>query len=414
MPITLGQPVMGSVTSGSPESYAFSISQPMPLYFDSLGGSSARFTLNSESGGALLNNQSFSLNENLLDPIWALPGDYQVVVDASSGTHDYSFQISLLDDSVQELADPFDNSFQITLAPAESTVLRRFDATAGQRLFLDSDHFNGSIFADWRLFDSHGQPIFNDSLTDDVPNVVIEEDGTYYLAIEGYIFDTVSMPTVDITIHEQTVDTANITVMGQRTELNLTATTPGTTFVRTFTTSEVDADISLVSVDVQNSTATYRWTLTTSDGRDVFSNASGDGEFHGLPDTYTLTITPTGDSTGTINIAITDVDRAANGVHEYEFGTPYSRTFEPGTRDVGRFVASAGDRLFVDQEDNSAGGEQSFQIRDPRGNIVTRIRPDLDVNGLALNLDGIYSVIAASDDSEFTTTLHLIDDTPQN
>ncbi|WP_164103003.1 RHS repeat-associated core domain-containing protein [Candidatus Laterigemmans baculatus] len=191
-PLTLEASTSGSIASaGEDDSYTFALSTASQLYFDSLTDrQDLTWTLQGPSGTVVDQrplNQSDSWWGSADPVINLVAGEYRLTLSGSGdATGEYEFRLRNL-----AAAPMFVPGTPIsgTLTPTHETDLYRFTATAGERFFFDSLSTSNGGYANWRLIDPYGRPVFADGLASDVEPLTVEATGSYTLLIEGWPFD---------------------------------------------------------------------------------------------------------------------------------------------------------------------------------------------------------------------------------
>ena len=184
--LTLGSMVTGTLTNpGDTQRYSFTLSAASQLWFDSVGRRDGLVWRVLDADGvsifgdrnyadyAWLNNTRFDLGA----------GQYTLVIDGSNATVG-NFGFRLLDLAAATLVAP-GTAVSGQLAPADKTLLYRFNGTAGDRYFFDVlSRSGGNTY--WRLLDPYGNYVFWNEGMNDHGTTTLPYSGLYTLAIEGY------------------------------------------------------------------------------------------------------------------------------------------------------------------------------------------------------------------------------------
>lgn len=190
--LTLGSVVNGNIpTLGVRNRYSFTLAEPRMLLFDALANVNMAWRLDSP-WGTIVEWRSFQASDSsdISEPLLALdPGSYTLTV-AGSGfavTGDYSFR--LLDFAS---ASPMAPGSQISasLTPNRSSVLYRFNGTAGAFYYFDGQPSSGFAHQPYvRLYSPYGRRWISQNVNADVDTFRLPDTGTYILAVEGRIYD---------------------------------------------------------------------------------------------------------------------------------------------------------------------------------------------------------------------------------
>src|SRR5439155_4283775 len=139
----VGNTVSGSIAAaGQRQFYSFTLASPARLFFDSLTYNPFTWTLQGPQGVVVNARQFWSSDSADGNPLLDLPaGDYLITVDAgAAATGDFGFR--LLDSSSAVAITP-GTLVNGSLAPANTTTLYRFNATAGQQFYFDGQPTTG-------------------------------------------------------------------------------------------------------------------------------------------------------------------------------------------------------------------------------------------------------------------------------
>ncbi|MEL7521568.1 MAG: putative Ig domain-containing protein, partial [Cyanobacteria bacterium J06553_1] len=184
---------------GEKDIYTFSLSERSFLYFDSLTDEgSLNWTL---SGPAGVEIDRLSFNRADFTVIEAIAGDYSLVIDGTNEhTGDYGFRLWNIADAAEFTPG---TAVSGELNPAAGVNLHRFEVTAGEQFFFDTQGSSGNLDG-WRLLNPFGRDVFDQGFFD-VDTTRLEQPGTYTLLIVGRRFSTGTTP---YTFNVQPVPTA--------------------------------------------------------------------------------------------------------------------------------------------------------------------------------------------------------------
>ncbi|MDP1667162.1 MAG: CARDB domain-containing protein [Methylobacter sp.] len=187
--LTVGDTVNGSIAhAGQRDFYSFSLSEAKQLYFDSLSNNNSfNWTLIGPRG-TVVSAMDFTRSDSEYrsgSAIYDLAaGDYTLIVDSyGDKVGDYSFRLL---DIVQATSITPGTVISGQLNPANETDIYRFNATAGDQYYFDSQALSNAAY--WRLLDPYGQVVFDVRyMGSDTGPIVLAQTGVYTLLIEGLI-----------------------------------------------------------------------------------------------------------------------------------------------------------------------------------------------------------------------------------
>jgi hypothetical protein len=191
--LVLGATVSGSIgASGESDIFSFSLPSDARLYFDSFtNDSSLRWTLAGPAGTAVSDRSLASTDAIEGSGLLGLvAGEYTLTLNgAGAATGGYSFR--LLDLAA---ATPLTVGTPVSgaLTPASETDAYRFDAAAGDRVFLDVTARSGAPNARWRALDPFGNVMFERDFGgtgSDAGPFTLGAPGTYTVLVEGRVFE---------------------------------------------------------------------------------------------------------------------------------------------------------------------------------------------------------------------------------
>lgn len=387
-PVVFGNTMSGNLSlAGQVDFYTLSVATDTVLSFDGLTNNSLlRWAIFGPSIDAT--NQSFSTEGPIRQGVQnTLPaGDYVFALSASSGTPGaYSFRLITAATATQlslpasgELATPVSGQ----LSPGNKTDLYRFDATVGDRFFFDAVSVSGGSTS-WRLVSPTGHDVFSSSLAD-VDTIALPMTGTYVLAIGGALSNTAP---VNYSIRVQPVG-ENVATLALGATTTGSITVPGEQDRYTFTLGQT----SQLYFDSLTNSSSMTWTLTGPRGTEVNGPPfySSDLVLGQLPaGSYELTVDGTGTTTGAYSFRLLDLANAT----ALTLGTPVSGTLLNRGTAAYQFTATAGDRVYFDQQALSGQYYQpSWRLLDPNGReVFNQGFSDLDVT--TLGQTGTYTLL---------------------
>ena len=341
--LALNTPVAGRLVGpGQRQIYTFTLPTGTRLSFDSqTDNSDLRWSLNGPTGplfgvpnGIPFHNTGWHISE-------APAGNYTLTVFASEdSTGSYRFQIL---DLAAGSPITLDIAVNGTNTPANGTLVYRFSAAAGQRLFFDAladtgfDWFNDPF---WTLRDPAGAEVFAQSFTDIAAQTLIVS-GIYTLLVGGLSQEPNPSGTFSFMIR-------TVNDVAQPLPLNVSVagaiSGPGQRQHYTFTL----ASATRMSFDTQVNDVNLRWTLSGPTGvshNNLGFNSGGWFIFEAAPGDYTLTVAASGDATGPYRFQLLDFSAATLITP----GLTNSGTVMPANATLAyRLNVTAGDRLIFD------------------------------------------------------------------
>ena len=212
--LSLGSVTSGTVSSGTPAFYTFSLPVASQLIFDAqTQNDQLRWSL-TNGATAFVANRSFMSSDSaeITDASLALPpGQYQLAIAAASGSG-LPFQFNLINFTNATALTP-GSAVVNTLTPANGTVLYQFGAVAGDTFFFDGQPSSGFTYAPYaRLYGPYGNLLVSTPVDGDVDTFPVAQTGTYTLAIEGRIYDTHTSGTYAFNLVPQDYPTNNLTL----------------------------------------------------------------------------------------------------------------------------------------------------------------------------------------------------------
>ncbi|MCP5368563.1 MAG: LEPR-XLL domain-containing protein, partial [Hyphomicrobiales bacterium] len=180
-------PIQGEIeVPGEVDLYAFSLTEPKRVYFDSqTNTSNLKWTLTGPRGAEVTNrvfNESDAVDIGGNPVLDLVSGDYTLSIDGvGETTGDYTFRLLDLGN-----ATPITPGTVVSgaLDPGDETDLYQFDVTAGDRFYFDRLRLTAND-PYWRLIDPYNNMVFGPSYFDDMGEFQLDQTGTYTLMIEG-------------------------------------------------------------------------------------------------------------------------------------------------------------------------------------------------------------------------------------
>lgn len=267
--LAVGASVAGSIAiAGQTTAYAFTLTQPTRLVFDSLSNrSDMLWSLHGPRGTEILDRR-FDLSDAASGVSFlTLPaGEYRLTV-RGSGNATGAYAFHLFDVAVATDV-MLGTSVTATLTPGNTTHLYRLTVAAGDRLAFDGLSLTDGS-ASWHLFDPYGREIYVREM-DDFSNLTTDMPllGSYILLVEGDVTNTAP---VDYAFQFNFVDNSaqpdlpagTAMILGEVIADNLSST--GATQVYRFTL----AQDSFVVFDTQTTTSNLTWSLSGPRGQEV-------------------------------------------------------------------------------------------------------------------------------------------------
>jgi hypothetical protein len=392
--LALGALTSGSIsTAGQQNSYVFTISNPINLYFDSLSNNGSLLWSLIAPDATIVSNRAFTFSDSgnigSSSPILNLvaPGTYQLVVQGSgSATGSYSFRLS---DLASATTITPGTTVSATLSSGNATNLYQFTANPGDSYYFDAISFStGSLY--WRLLDQYGRQVWFQNYSS-VPTQVLSVGGKYTLLVEGYISN--SSP-VNYSFNAQNV-TNTTAALNLGSSVNGAITQAGQQNLYTFTL----ANASQLYFDSLTNDGSLNWTLSGPRGTEVTSrnftatdsfNFSSDPVLNLIAGNYTLTVSGNADHTASYSFRLANLASAS----AITPGTVVSDTLNPGTAtNLYQFNAIAGDLYFFDRL-SATSGNVWWRLIDPYGQQVwSNNFGNGSIGTQALASTGIYTLL---------------------
>ena len=395
--LTLNTDTSISLAPVEAKAYKFTGGVDQKIWFDGLNTTNPNVTAALYNpNGSLLSSGSLS-NLQLDTVLLSLEaeGTYYLVL-SSNNSSATEAEFRLLDNSeAEELA--FDTQISGDFGQSKrEAFLYKFNGVAGDRLYFD--RFDGDYNNYWLLSGPEGNSIASNRLNADL-EVVLPGDGEYLLSVYGYggsnsayefRVETSSSGTPEVT--RGTPITGEISVAGEQD----TYTFEGTEnqwlwFDSLATASGIEARLYSPS-----GTNLWRTSPTTDNGH----NVAGDREPTFLKETgtYRLVVDALGETTGSYNFRLLDLDADVTSV---ELGTNITGNFGESKREAHlyNFPGEEGQYLYFDRFDGTSSN--NYYLYSPNGERLFNQRFDFDYEGPAAILpnDGIYTLVFSGNGS---------------
>ncbi|MBD2468818.1 Ig-like domain-containing protein [Nostoc sp. FACHB-145] len=367
--------------AGEQDTYTFTGSAGISLYFDSISGNSNIIAKLVSPGGQEVWSGSTDTDSALITLLEA--GSYRLTIDGNAdSTGNYNFQLFNAN-TASSLTSDTATSGSLT---AKSTKLYTINGTAGQKLKFDS--LQATANADWVLYApgtlANGSVILGAEYLSNDFEVFLPTSGTYVLALRSAASSTVNYSFQVSSLSSPTGTNSDFGIVRSG---NVTSVQPVN---HTFTAKAG----TLVYFDSQiQSSFFYGVTATVLDSNnnivDQF-NASYDRGLIQLQNSGTYTIRLSGN--GSYGYQIVDLATSAN----LGLNTITNVTLNPGNKiQVYKFTGSVGQQLFYDGIDSNSTSA-SVRFFSPSGSEIFNInaRSDRGVDsGLTLKEAGTYYLI---------------------
>ena len=379
--VSFGTAVNGATLSPGRETdlYQFTGSAGQELFFDSLSVSgSANWQLFGPGGQSLSSNFSLSSDFGVTLPT---DGEYLLRVTGNSNTEvPYDFQVNLLGSAT---GNPTGfNRVETGNITAGEIDTFTFNAPSGLLVYFDNQDPNSSSL-NFRLLDPNGNQIFfNSGGTSDTGPIVLPENGTYTLEIQGD--NTTSTGSYQFNFLAFSDGATPLTL-----DTPVTDTLDTGRAVQVFT-FEGSSGQQLYYDALQNDPDNINVQLIGPSGNSIFSQSSeSDRQLFTLTESgdYYLLLQGNQDSglsdfsfqlLDVANATDVSLDTTVNGV-----------TLTPGREtDLYRFTGSAGQELFFDSL--STSGSANWQLFGPGGQSLSSNFSLSSDFGVTLPADGEY------------------------
>ena len=417
--IAVGATVAGTIAHpGQARRYTFTIPSATQVLFDTLTNNpSLRWVLTGPTG-TLNNNQTFGSDGLFIYD--AAPGAYTVTVDAAGSEAVGEFFFRVLDLAAARTISPL-ATVEGTNSPAAGANIYRFQASAGDRLFIDALSASGYLHAwsggspsQWRLVSPYGDDLFNAGFSDRGP-FTLSETGTYMLFVGGSQYDP---PVEGVHSFRVVIDPATPQPMTLDSLVTGTIGLPGQQQRYTFTLAQ---PAKLIFDSWTNST--FRWRLDGPNGTVVDNRGfNGSDSYHYGSNpvlslsagAYQITVTAPGDAVGGFAFQMLNLASAP----ALALNTTVNSGLSPGwSSRAYRIDAQAGDRLRVTGQTLGGNAWSVWRLIDPLGQMVwsdwfaQSVRSNLFVVGGAYTLL-VEGAVEASTNAAFTLSVETFPNIP--
>ena len=209
--ITLDNKVDGTLASGSQgDRFSFSVAEPTRVYFDYLSGSTGlNWTLTGPRGTLISQRGIYSDTADYGGPasIELAAGDYLLTIAGSTGA--YSFRV------VNEENKPVIAYGEVVagqLSPGSEVDVYRFDAQAGDQVFVDVKPGPYQYSGYLRLLDPYGRQVASGYYLSDIDTVKLTYAGRYTLLVEGLYYQSGTSTSYSLSVDKVTTSTQAIDI----------------------------------------------------------------------------------------------------------------------------------------------------------------------------------------------------------
>ncbi|QDT46981.1 tRNA(Glu)-specific nuclease WapA precursor [Symmachiella dynata] len=376
-------------TDGETHEYTFSLSGSDTLFFESLTtDTDLRWSLTGPSG-AVVTDRDFDAGGLKID---GESGSYTLTIDGpSEATGSYAFRLLNLSGSSITAGTQING----TLDPATDSLVYELSATAGDRYYFNSQSSSLPAGAQWRLIDPSGTELFSQSLSEDHDPLTTSSTGTYYLVVDGDVADTASTRAFSFTV--ESLGATSSTALSFGTGYSGSISKAGEADEYTFTLTGDE----LLAFDSQTDDGDLAWTLSEATAGTVIADVPLDASDIVLRlgvGTYTLSIDPPGDATGSYDFQILDLASATS----LTVDSTESGNLNPASSTAAyKFTAAAGDKYSFDAISWAGSAAAHWRLIDPFGNELFGAAIGNDVPTLHVHAAGDYTLLleGAIDDS---------------
>ena len=367
----------GSVSNGNDQVYRFSLASDSLLIFDSQAYSFAANWSLTGPRGEEVSLRAFANSDNPYASQLSSPaGDYALTVKGNGG---YAFRL------LNAAALPsliLGTPVSASLSPANETDGYRFNASAGDRFTLRVP--NGASRGNLKIIDPFGRAVVDQSFYSGA-EFSTAVAGTYVLLYEAPPYATGS---VNYTFTLNKATTVNAT-LALDNAISGELTAAAQTFAYNFDLT--DQQLVHFAPQTEPSTST-RWKLTGPTGdvfgwRSSYDFSSYLGQVFDLQaGHYTLSVTDASDATGAFKFQML-TSNAATGL---VLGTDISGELQPNGVALYRFDASAGERLYFDDQGMNTYPSVQWKLLDPFGRTVKTGATSSDSDPFTVATGGEY------------------------
>ena len=379
---------LGVVTPGSIDvptqvnTYTFSLPGWTQLYFDALDNNgNVNWRLDGPSG-TVIGNRTLSSGDSLLK---AMPGDYRLVV-WGTGEWTGGYRLFMRDMIASASAVPLNSDFQMTNAPASSASYRTFTGRKGQLLYVSNLGRGGFGPTPWVwLGDPYGNALLNQYYGSDSGTITLPFDGTYVLALEGWVYDAAPSGYAGFTLVTPTNTSAPLVL---NTPVTGTLGTMGETDQYTFTLGSPTH----IHFDWWTGGSVVHWALEGPGGRVGSADGSSDYGPLVLPaGNYTFSVWADLHATPSYSFLARDL----SSVPVLPLGSSFVVTNDPPNRaTIFRVAGNPGDRLYFNLLSRNTGAA-GWTFTDPYDNRLFDTAIYIEPSPVVLPSSGDYFLFIA-------------------
>ncbi len=317
-------------------------------------------------------------------------------------------------------SSPSANHGTLINPPGKETRLYAYQASAGEKLYVDYQALSGDNFS-LRIFDPSGNLVYGPQwFNKDVDTFTAPRSGNYTLALEGRIYNNNAS-------HYQfallQIEDSNQT-LPLDTAIDGTLAKPGQ---RSHYSFSVETEPMLAVFDSLTYNNNFRWSLTGPDGTLVTDRGfvNSDSSEYGAnpvlalaPGDYVLTVNGISGTFGDFGFRLLNLATASAGdENRVTPGSPRSGSLNPGSMTrVHRFEASSGDSIALDRLSLSAGSPY-WRLLDATGFQVFGSEQFNDRAATSLRLGGTYYLLMEGhtyepDPIDYSFQLDVLGNTP--
>jgi von Willebrand factor type D domain len=339
-------------------------------------GAAATYTLRGPDGAVLRTAYSCPASGTAFDRV-TLPaaGTYAIGIDPSGGdTGTITLTAKTIPADLTATASLDGTPAAVTTTVPGQNASVSFDATAGQRVYVNCTETSGISTATYTLLGPDGATL----------------NAIYSCPSSGTVFDTTTLPdagTYTVTIDPPGAETGTITIGVHAVPADVTAAaTAGTPVTVTTTVPGQNAAVTFAGTAGQRifiscsetstvSAATYL--LRDPTGATVkasYSCPSSGTAFNTTvlvrTGTFTVTVDPPGSETGSFTLTVRTPPADATAAATPGGAAVSVTTTTPGQNASVSFTASAGQRVLVSCAESAGVGTATYTLRDPDSEIV--------------------------------------------
>lgn len=400
--------LMGDISvAGDVDVFTFTLSQDTPIFFDRITNNSLlRYALTGPNGVIFEDTNSPGTSD-------LVAGDYEFRVSMTGDdTGAYRFDLVPVD-SANLIPLTLDTPTMGHLDPGSSSLVYKFNATAGDLFYFDQQSTSGGSLT-WFLTAPDGTTPFNGNFTD-VDTLAMPKTGEYRLALAGNIGSEGSMTDFTFAVNSVSYVSTALT-LGAQVDAAISVTGEKDSY--TFTL----ADRAIVYLDSLTNNSGFNWTLvgpqgTVVNARTLSTSENSQALLDLVPGDYTLTFDGSAANTGAYSFLLHDLTDGGSAT-ALTLNTPTMTQLNPGNETLlYQFDATAGDLLNFDSQTFNGSTSERWRVIDPFGNEVFDQRMDTDVNGVTMPFDGTYTLLlegslGQASTVDFTFEVDFVSNTP--